>query len=156
MKYPALVLVFTSSCAAPLCVTKAGLQFHGARDGSEVPLAWTCSTIQAVETVMVSRLPQFKASKLSFYQLTVVDPSTETDRWGRKVRGYTDCTTGEMVIWAYPAHPAFSALGHELAHALQGCAPNLPIDPGHDADHADWRREGIDAAEAATREGLSP
>lgn len=142
----AVLSVFSSGCVAPLCVTRNGLQFQGARDSYIVPESWSCSAIQEVEDGITSRLPQFKASGLQGYALTIVDPATDTDPWGRKVRGYTRCSTKEMVVWGYPVHPSFSSLGHETVHAMQQCAPRLPVDPGHDEDHADWQREGIDAA----------
>lgn len=156
MKSLALFLVLTSSCAAPLCVTKAGLRFNGGYNNYEVPESWSCSAIQEVESGMVSRLPQLNSSNLASYQLTIIDPSTKTDPWGRKVAGYTRCSMGEMVVWGYPAHPALSALSHEIAHALQNCTAKLPIDPGKDEDHADWTREGIDAAIEATMGARSP
>lgn len=155
MKALTLCLFVLAGCSAPLCVTRNGLQFYGSQDAYEVPADWSCRAIQEVEDVMVNGLPQFDASELSHYRLTIVDPATPTDKWGREVRGWTDCFTGEMVIWAYPYHPAFSALGHEMAHALQRCTPKMPVDPGHDADHADWWRSGIDIVERQTREGRS-
>lgn len=155
MKALTLCLFVLAGCHAPLCVTRNGLQFYGSQDAYEVPADWSCRAIQEVEDVMVNGLPQFDASELSHYRLTIVDPATPTDKWGREVRGWTDCFTGEMVVWAYPYHPAYSALGHEMGHALQRCTPKRPVDPGHDEEHADWWRSGIDIVEAKTREGRS-
>ena len=152
MKALTLCLFVLAGCSAPLCVTRNGLQFYGSADAYAVPVDWSFRAIQDVEDVMVAGLPQFDASELSHYRLTIVDPATPTDKWGREVRGYTDCFTGEMVVWAYPYHPAYSALGHEIGHALQRCTPKMPTDPGHDEEHADWARSGIDLVEAKTRE----
>jgi hypothetical protein len=60
------------------------------------------------------------------------------DPWGRLVGGYTTCATKQVHIGT-----GQTVLAHELAHVLQECSPEFPIDEGSDADHADWLRKGI-------------
>lgn len=77
------------------------------------------------------------------------------DEWGRDVCGLALCQYRAVVVGTPPSGGwRFSTLAHELAHVVQGCESFGAIDPGMDRQHADWQRNGFNAALLAVQEGL--
>lgn len=72
------------------------------------------------------------------YKIWQRDVPSWTDSWNRQVGGYTYCAGKEMHIGT-----SRTVFAHELAHVLQECSAELPIDQGQDVFHADWGRKGI-------------
>lgn len=131
----------------PACVTRCGLRIL-----PPVPAGW-CAEIQPFEdqalgayaqvpdprfrqacqvlgswAVMVAAQRNFNSSS-EFQQL-------DDGGWQRLwVGGETHCEVSTVIVGNAP--PAVGRLGHELAHAIQGCSPLPPVDPT-DPFHSNW------------------
>lgn len=102
----------------------------------DVPEIWSCRRLNEVENKIMKLYPsQFSPSGYAIWQRNT---NWWTDEWGRTVAGITFCS-GKFIHIGNDR----TVFAHEMVHVLQNCAPELPIDEGQDADHADWIRKDI-------------
>ena len=127
------------------CQTTCGLTLDAVYEGPES--LWTCASLQAAETRALQefarhvspRAPGFENPALFCVRLagyTVQPmPAREMEAKHRQaVSGATSCRARSINLTN--TAPSSSALTHELAHVIQGCAHG----------HAEWTAYGIDAA----------
>lgn len=158
MRVTLLSLVLLS-CATTkpddICVTTCGVQFVGSLISKEVPPGWTCDAVKLAEAKAIILYEKYNVSekdsrfmnscqKVKGYVLYVQENTHWIDGWGRDIMGATVCQSQAMQVGADP--PDKGALMHEYAHAIQRCETPPPTDIGHDADHSNWSRTGIDDA----------
>ncbi len=59
--------------------------------------------------------------------------------WAKTASGMTDCDS--RIIYLTDVPPLQSVIGHELAHAVQGCLPTMPFDTSGAQPffHSNWK-----------------
>ena len=66
---------------------------------------------------------------------------------GLRISGETSCWSKMITVGSGgPKDWNYSAIVHELFHAMQHCESPPPTDPGYDDDHSNWYRDGIFSA----------
>ncbi len=139
MKRTALVL-FLCSCASwprgflfmdtkyPVAfTTECGVRVLGPLEGeAPLPESWTPVKVQEVENAALRAFATLEdwrfataCERLNKWQVQVIPQKNFLDDSGELAGGKTDCGMGRIFIGNSP--PIIGRLGHELAHAVQGC-----------------------------------
>lgn len=146
------ILLLLASCAtvpAPVCVTPCGLELLTAG-----ATAWSCPALAEAEAASIEAFDahvtdvRFRnaCALLKGWRLVIMPGADWVDPYKRNVSGETNCDSWLVQVGERP--PLQSSLPHELAHVIQRCMPT-PFEgslPESQAAHANWDRDGINAA----------
>lgn len=126
--------------APPDCITRCGVRvFNALPDAGQ-----TCDEFQFTEDVAIREFQFTTDERLHTCTLqdwnVEVQPTVNFWTLGELKSGRTFCFSETMLINGI--RPNRSSLPHEMAHALQRCAPKPPFDDS-DYDHSNWQDGGI-------------
>lgn len=150
----ALLAVALAACAPPdaFCVTPCGVTVV-----SPSP-TFTCDDYTRIEGLLAERLTQYPEACTAWRGVLVEEAPGRyvEDENGAWVVGWGDCDARYIRVHVGERRMAYeTSFAHELAHFAQGCAAELPVDPGLTPMHADWNRRGIYPALIETRLTMS-
>lgn len=156
---PLLLALVATACAPEV----ASCRTHcGAFVESDGPPVFSCEDYRALELVLADELSRKVPDACSAWQgLRLRELPGDKSPFGtvpdgaggvrtQYVGGWTDCPSGVIEFHTHdgaeispgvPRRPWNTALPHELIHGAQRCVARLPVDPGADADHANWFRD---------------
>ena len=147
-------LLLLLSCKTP-CRASTGLEFAGFV-GAKVP-SWMCEEFKRAHDKALINFEHVKDSRfrgiyLGGFRVWVKDSYRFTAYNSQGPSGgNTVCENG--TIWVNNEAPLAGPLVHEMAHAIQKCAPQAEMGPQDvDAYHAGWYSRGIWSALAQTQE----
>lgn len=142
---PLSLLILLSACGpVGVCQTPCGLDFLS------LGASWTCEGVQAAEKIVLQEFARSTDERLECASLRGYQVEVQPARG--LVGGQTRCD--EHRLWVSDKNliqeSIAASLAHELAHAAQRCDRSMGVDVGGpragDVDHANWERDGIDAA----------
>ena len=134
---PLLLAALTGCGPSPLCITDQRMEFMGVYPSGDPPdIPVSCDRLSHVASGMMDMMNT--GVNPAGYRIWYHNTRKWIDAWDRSVAGFTDCPSKTIHIGT-----AEQVFAHEVAHALQNCNPELPVDEGSNPEHADWIRKNI-------------
>lgn len=140
------VLTCAGTEGPPICATRCGMTVSRFPDAG-----WSCPLLQKLEDSTLTAFRTYSddprlyvCSNLFGYHIKFnPSPGSWRAQDGRLVFGLTWCEAKDIEVSS--SRPIYNSLPHEMAHAMQNCAPRPPEDP-KDVQHSNWEEDGINTA----------